>query len=72
MIDPALINKASFLSNDLWHDENAGSSSASDRNSYASHSKGPKIGAILKQKVGKAEKIKYLNNKSPNKMSAIE
>ncbi len=72
IIDLALVNKASFLSNDLWHDEKAGSSSASDRNSCVSYTKGQKIGKLLKQKVGKGEKSKYLNKKSPNKMSAIE
>ena len=70
--NPEMAKKASFLSHDIWQDENAGSSSTSERNSQYSDHKGRKISQILKKKMGKGKKIKYFDEKFPNKMSAIE
>ena len=70
--DPAMIKKASFISNDLWQDENAGSSSASDRNSYSNSHVAHNITEILHKKIMKGRKDKFLSTKVPNKMSAIE
>ena len=66
--NPEAIHKASFLSSDLWHEENAGSSSASDRHSMNSFTKQEKVSSMLKKKLhGKSQKSKYLSKNSPNK-----
>ena len=66
------IKKQSFLSTDLWHEDNAGSSSASDRNSLPSMSKSQNVCDILKAKGLKSSKSKYLSKNTPKKQTFIK
>ncbi|CAI2363738.1 unnamed protein product [Moneuplotes crassus] len=69
--DAALLCKVSFVSNDIWQDENAGSSSASERNSMSSLSKMERLKPDY-NKDSKLKKGKHFEHNTPNKKSALE